>query len=328
MKKRNLIILLSTIVILIVAVVFIFTKKEKTTDLESNELVIGYPTLRIALPVFVAQEMGYFKEQKLNVSLKAYETAQPMMDALVSGKIDIGGFCALPITFGAMARSKTPLLFLGGMYENDEHPISILIVNDSTKIRSIKDLEGKRIGILPTRAYEVWLQQILISNDIDPNNVIIRQVAPNLQADAISSGSVDALFTNDPAATITLSLGLGVPFSSEALVPKFSGLNPFYFGSFNIRKDYAEAHPDIVKNIAIALDKAMDYINQNPDEAKLAMKKYLPEPHQKFVVNFPNALYKTCNAVSNKDLESIKNYYLNLQVLPMDIDIINLQYNY
>ena len=327
MKKRNLIIMLSTIVILIVAVVLI-TKKKKTTEIESNEIVIGYPTLRIALPVFVAQEMGYFKEQELNISLKSYETAQPMMDALVSGKINIGGFCALPITFGAMARSKTPLLFFGGMYENDKHPISILIVKDSLKIKTIKDLEGKRIGILPTRAYEVWLQQILISNDIDPNNVIIRQVAPNLQADAISSGSVDALFTNDPAATITLSLGLGVPFSSEALVPKFSGFNPFYFGSFNIRKDYAEAHPDIVKKIAIALDKAMVYINQNPDEAKLAMKKYLPEPHQKFVVNFPNAFYKTCSEVSNKDLESMKNYYLNLQVLPMDIDIINLQYNY
>ncbi len=326
MKNRNVIIVISAIIA--VVGVFFFLDKTEKNEASENDIVIGYPTLRIALPVFVAQERGYFEEQGLNVTLKSYQTAQPMMDALVSGKIDIGGFCALPITFGAMARSKTDLIFLGGMYEDNEHPISILIVKDTGSIKSVKDLKGKRIGILPTRAYEVWLQKILASNGIQPNEVTIRQVAPNLQADTLNSGAVDALFTNDPAATITISKGFGVPLTTEAMVPKSTGMSPFYFGSFNIRKDYAEKNPDTVKKIAIALDKASEYINSHPKDAQLAMINYLPKQHQKFVVDFPESYFKISNEVSDEDLKKIKDYYLEQQVLPVNIETKGLQYGY
>jgi NitT/TauT family transport system substrate-binding protein/sulfonate transport system substrate-binding protein len=85
------------------------------------------------------------------------------------------------------------------MYEDDKHPISLLLVKDTTSIKSISDLKGKKIGILPTRAYEVWIEEILKANGVAVEDVIIRQVKPNLQADALNNGSIDALFTNDPA---------------------------------------------------------------------------------------------------------------------------------
>lgn len=327
MTKKNLYIGLAIFLIGVAIVFFMLKRNGDNVDTE-DDIVIGYPSLRIALPVFVAQENGYFKEQGLNVMLEEYQTAQPMMDALVSGKIDIGGFCALPITFGAIARSKTDLLFLGGMYENSEHPISVLIVKDTANIKSVSDLKGKRVGILPTRAYEVWLQQILSSNEIHPTDVIIRHVPPNLQADALNSGSVDALFTNDPAATITMSKGFGTRIYDEALVPKATGMTPFYFGSFNIRKDYAAKNPHIVLKVAKAIDKASKYINSNPETAQLAMKKYLPEQHRKFVEDFPESFFKTCNEVSDSDLMTIKDYYFSKQVLPVNINIENSQYNY
>jgi len=312
----------------LVAIAYYFITKGKSSDATINtqtEIIIGYPSLRIALPVIVAQDKGFFKEEGLKVKLKSYQTAQPMMDALVSGKIDLGGFCALPITFGAMARSRTDLLFLGGMYEDNNHPISVLLVKDTTKIKSIEDLKGKKVGILPTRAYEVWLQGILESNNVD--SVIIRQVKPNLQADALNNGSVDALFTNDPAATITTSKGYGVTLTKEALVPKTTNMTPFYFGSFNVRKDYADENPEIVKRVSRALDKASNYINENP-ESKLIMAKeqYLPEAYRPIVENFPNSLFKTSNSVSDKDLEEIKNFYFDKQILPVNIDTRGLQY--
>ena len=108
MTKKNLYIGLAIFLIGVAIVFFMLKRNGDNVDTE-DDIVIGYPSLRIALPVFVAQENGYFKEQGLNVMLEEYQTAQPMMDALVSGKIDIGGFCALPITFGAIARSKTGL---------------------------------------------------------------------------------------------------------------------------------------------------------------------------------------------------------------------------
>ena len=80
----------------------------------------------MALPIFVANEKGFFAKHGLRVELVPYETAQPMMDALVGGSLEVGGYCALPITFAAMVRSKTPLIFISSMMEDDAHPISIL----------------------------------------------------------------------------------------------------------------------------------------------------------------------------------------------------------
>ena len=296
MKKSTIIILLSVVALMAAGYYYLvkFNSKEKDV-LASKELVIGYPTLRIALPVIVAKDKGYFKEQGLNIRLKSYQTAQPMMNAIVTGKINLGGFCALPITFGAMARSKTDLLFLGGMYEDNDHKISVMLVKkDNENIKSIKDLKGKKIGILPTRAYEAWLQGILIHNGIDLKDVIIRQVKPSLQKNVLESGSIDALFTNDPAATIVMAKGVGKELTKEALVPASTGMNPFYFGSFNVRKDYADKNPDIVRRVSLALDKASKYIASNQKKAKeiLATKEYFPETFRPIVNGFQNSFFK------------------------------------
>ena len=79
--------------------------------------------------------------------------------------------------------------------EDQDHPVSMLIVRDDSGIKSIPDLAHKRIGILPTRAYEVWMRTILLKNNVDPNDVVIQQVAPALQPEALISGSIQALFT-------------------------------------------------------------------------------------------------------------------------------------
>lgn len=331
MKKSTIIILLSVVALMAAGYYYLvkFNSKEKDV-LASKELVIGYPTLRIALPVIVAKDKGYFKEQGLNIRLKSYQTAQPMMNAIVTGKINLGGFCALPITFGAMARSKTDLLFLGGMYEDNDHKISVMLVKkDNENIKSIKDLKGKKIGILPTRAYEAWLQGILIHNGIDLKDVIIRQVKPSLQKNVLESGSIDALFTNDPAATIVMAKGVGKELTKEALVPASTGMNPFYFGSFNVRKDYADKNPDIVRRVSLALDKASKYIASNQKKAKeiLATKEYFPETFRPIVNGFPNSFFKSSNEVTNKDLSQIKNFYFKKHILPVNINVDGLQYS-
>jgi len=290
------------------------------------KLTIGYSALRISLPVFVAEKKGLFKKHGLDVQLQKYETAQPMMDALVSGGIDVGGYCALPITFSAMVRSKTPLLFLTAMMEDENHLISMLIVKKNSGISTIKQLKGKRIGILPTRAYEVWLQLILEKNGVSPNDVIIQQIAPNLQASALASGSVAALFTNDPAATASLVKGFGELLVEEALVPKYT-YSPFYFGSFNVTKKFADTNPDMLKKIASALDEAIEFINNNPTEAKSFMAEFINKELEPLSTKYPDAYYKKSGEVTNDELNKYLKYYLDSKIIPETIDLTNSQYN-
>jgi NitT/TauT family transport system substrate-binding protein len=332
--KKNEIFICFILLLGLATAIFFYLKPNEPEPIK--QLTIGYPELRIALPVIIAYDQDYFAEEGLDVNLKPYVTAQPMMDAIISGKIDLGGFCALPITFGAIARSNQELLFLGGMYEDNEHPISELLVKDTLNIKSIKDLKGKKIGILPTRAYEVWIQDILRENGVEPDETIISYLKPNLQADALNNGSIDALFTNDPAATITKTKGIGFSLTNEALVPKTTGLNPFYFGSFNVRKDFATNNPELVVKIAKALDKAFAFIENNQTEAKTIMsglnKKsnspYLPKQFSEIITKFPNSKFIKINELKNENLDTLKTFYLKKKILPKDIPLEGLQYKY
>lgn len=60
------------------------------------EVTIGYSQLRISLPIFVAAERGLFAKHGLAVTLRPYDTAQPMVQALAEGKLDLAGYSALP----------------------------------------------------------------------------------------------------------------------------------------------------------------------------------------------------------------------------------------
>jgi NitT/TauT family transport system substrate-binding protein len=288
---------------------------------------VGYPALRISLPVFIAKEKGFFDKHRVNVELVRFDTAQPMMDALVGGSLDVGGYCALPITFSAMVRSKTPLVFISAIMEDDQHPISILLVKKNSGLTAINDLAGKRIGILPTRAYEIWLKKVLAANGVDPASVVIQQIPPPQQAAALASGSVDALFTNDPASTAAQALGAGENLlPGKAIVPETTAIQPFYFGSFNITKSFADAHPDIVRRISLALDEAIDFLIQNPDDAKKTMENYLPKEQHALITKFPDSLFKKTNETKQSDLDALLNYYVNEKILNAELDLTGAQF--
>lgn len=329
--KRNYIIGIAVVAIALIAFLIFKPNSDNQTaggtGTNVAALKVGYPVLRIGLPVFVAQEQGIFEKHGLQVEMVRFETAQPMMDALVGGSLDIGGFCALPITFSAMARSKTPLAFVGSMMEDDSHSISLLLIKPDSEIKSIQDLKGKRIGILPTRAYEVWLQKILSSNGVDPTEVIIQQVPPPQQALALQSGSVDALFTNDPAATAAQVKAGAVPLTPDlSPVPNTTGMNPFYFGSFNVKQSYVDSNPDVVRRLSLALDEAIDFIRENPEKAKEAMKVYLPAEQQGLIDKFPNSNFRKTNETTQEDLDAILAYYKSENILAADLDLSGAQY--
>lgn len=305
--------------LLAVAVVFVLTRSSDQPDpdeVSATQLDIGYSRLRISLPVFVAEELGYFDENGIDANLLMYETAQPLMQALVQGQIDVAGYTALPITYNGMIRSDRELYFASLMIEDQEHRISYLLrPTADASINSISDLKGRTIGILPTIAYRSWLEAMLEAEGIDPeSDVIIQQVAPTLQAQALSSGGVDALFTNDPSATSAIQIGVAEVVSDTVFVPTYLG-EPFPFGSFNLSKEWADNNPEAAAAVVRSIDKAIDYINQNPAEAKQLMAKYLPDQFQPHVQFYPNAKYTLSSDTTEDVLSATADQYLEIGII-------------
>lgn len=293
-----------------------------------EELTIGYSRLRISLPIFIAEERGIFRKHGVRVRLRMYDTAQPMMQALVEGNLDVAGYTALPITYGAMARSGSQLLFLTALVEDQQHRLSYLLrrktpAGAQPAIRSIADLRGKTIGILPTIAYRAWMEAILKENGVNPGEVTLIQIEPLLQAQTLAAGGVDALFTNDPAATAALANSVAELITDFVEVPRFLG-EPFLFGSFNVRKAWADAHPDQLRRLIAALDEAVALVNREPATARLAMRPYLSDVFKSHVERYPDARYLSTAEISEEAFAAASRQYATMGIIPRPVSLAGL----
>lgn len=243
----------------------------------------------------------------------------------MEGRVPAAGYSALPITFNGILRSGTKLLFLTTMVEDQQHRISYLLrrktpEGEEPAITSVRGLAGKRIGILPTIAYKSWIDAILKANGVNPEEVIILQIAPKLQPPMLFSGGVDALFTNDPGATAAI-IEAGAEFITEEVdVPKVMG-EPFAFGSFNVREDWASAHPDMFTRLIAAMDEAVAFVNANPVEAKLTMTPYLPEIFKAHIGKYPDARYLSSSQTSETAFRQLADRYYEMKIIPAPIDL-------
>lgn len=292
---------------------------------------IGYSRLRISLPIFVAKEMKLFEKHGVAANLIVYDTAQPMIQALVEGKVPLAGYAAIPITYAGMLRSGTPLYFTTLMMEDEKHRISYLLrrkpkTGEQPIIRQIGDLKGKRVGILPTIAYRSWLQAILKANGVDPTSVTIQDVEPLLEVQTLASGGVDALFTNDPPATAAIVNGAGELITDFVEVPRYLG-EPFPFGSFNAVKSWVDTHQQEFAGVVGALDEAIEYVNSHPAEAKKFMAPYLPEAFRGHVEKYPDALYLTSRDAIPGTFERAAEDYLKLGIIQKPINLSGLVYS-
>lgn len=298
------------------------SKQEPSSKLE--KLDIGYSRLRISLPIFVAKEKGFFEKNGIDANLVMFETAQPLMQAIVAGNVDVGGYTALPITYNGMLRSNKDLVFLTTMIEDDKHRISYLLKKKgNTSIKSIKDFKGRTIGILPTIAYKAWIEDILIDNGLDPQkDVKIQQIAPAQQPQALNNGGVDILFTNDPAATSALELNIAENITSDVEVPKYV-MDPFPFGSFNVTKEWAESNPELLLSLKKSLNDAIDWAEQNQNEAKQTMIPYLPQKFKAHVSKYPNIEYLRTDESDDAVYNKIADEYFKMGIIKTEIDLTN-----
>jgi len=331
MSKNKILMLL--VLIVIGGVAFFVTQNNSKVEVkpigDTNELIkldIGVSQLRISLPVFVAKEQGLFKKNGLDVSFVYYNTAQPLMQSLVEGKINLAGYTALPIIYNGMQRSKKELLFLTTMIEDDKHRISYLLKKKDSNIADIKSLEGKKIGILPTIAYSAWVKEILKVNGVDLNKVTITPIAPMQQGQSLANGAVDVLFTNDPVATTVIDKNIGELLSQDVDCAKYI-TNPFPFGSFNVDKKWAEAHPSELEKVKNALNEAVEFVNSHPKEAKLLMKNHIPDAFKPYVSKYPDALYLKTNESSDKIFKTISEKYLEIGIIKKPINLDGLTVN-
>ncbi|MDY0042804.1 MAG: ABC transporter substrate-binding protein [Desulforhabdus sp.] len=225
-------------------------------------ITVGYIPIGDCLQLYVADEMGFFKEEGITVKKQSMKGGAVIAPAVESGEVQIGWSNAISIILAHTKDFDFVFLTSGALEREDGHRVHSLLVGKDSPIQNISDLKGKKVAI-NTLGNINELSMIVLA---DTNNVDIKQISlvevpfPQMEA-ALKNGSVDAILAVEPF--VTLSISHGTARYLEKSVHKSFG-DEFMIGSWFAKKSWIEKNPSLTSAFVKAINRASDYIAANP----------------------------------------------------------------
>ncbi len=216
-------------------------------------------------PMYLADGLGYFAEEGIEIELTNGGGADATMAAVLSGGADIG-FCgpeaAIYVEIGGS--NDQPTVF-GQLTKRDG---SFLVGRSEQPDFEWSDLEGKEVlagrkGGVPAMTFEYALKEQGV------NATLNYDVAFNMMTAAFESGVADYCTMFEPVASEYEAAGKGFIVAS---VGQQSGEVPYT--CFMAKRSYIDANPEIIDGFLKAVTKAIKYVNETPSDE--AAKKLAP----------------------------------------------------
>jgi NitT/TauT family transport system substrate-binding protein len=241
----------------------------------ATKIVVGYWPISAALPFFVADKNGYWKDAGVDVTLVKFADQVKVTEALVAGRIDATA-TGTGSTQLATAEIAQPDLFriLGANLSSDKSILDSFIVAKGAPYKKIADLKGKRVacGVGPQAVVEATI----ILQKAGAGDVTPQELSPAQHIAAVSSGQVDAAYTYEPNGTIGHIQGLTdfleVGVRSRYLLGNPSA--PWYGGAAVITTDLIKKDPAATKKFIAGMKRGFDATRTNLNAARTAYTAY------------------------------------------------------
>lgn len=221
------------------------------------------------LPVYLAYQLGYFKDEGLDVQFVTFKDGPIAFQGMHAGDSQ---FCLL---------SSEPVLRAYDQGKESKIILSTLknkpyMFVAKKNIKSMKDLKGKVIFAgMPGSAPYSFVQSLLRSAGLDPDkDVTWANMEYGASLGALEKGTVDGIFLRSTAKNEAKRIGatILVDMTDPVQHKKLYGSDKYESTIATVTKDYAEKNPEIVQKFVNAVVKAIIWTSKNSDEdvAKMA----------------------------------------------------------
>ncbi|MEE8163294.1 MAG: ABC transporter substrate-binding protein, partial [Anaerolineae bacterium] len=233
---------------------------------EEITLAMGFiPNVQFA-PFYVAEERGYFSEEKLIVHID-YGMETDLLKLVGAGELQ---FAVASGDQVILARAQgLPVVYVLNWYRR--FPVCVVSLKEKG-IKGANDLVGKRVGIPATEgaSYIGW-RALLHAEGIDEAEVNL-QVIGYTQVASLTEGRVDAAVCyalNEPVQLSQAGYSIDVMYVADYANLVSNGL-------ITNEQTIAE-RPELVQELVRAVLRGLRYTIEHPDEAFAISKKYVPE---------------------------------------------------
>ncbi len=249
-------------------------KLEKT----KVSIAVGGKNLFYYLPLTIAERLGYFKDEGLDVEISDFPGGAKALQALVGGSADVvSGAYEHTINMQAKGQNIQAFVLQGRAPQ--------IVLAYSTKnmpnYQSIADLKGKKIGVTaPGSSSSMMASYVLSKGGLKPSDVSFIGVGagPGAVA-AMRSGQLDAICNLDPVISMLLDKN-EIKIISDTRTLKDT--KAVYGGNMPAAVLYAptsfiEKNPNTTQALTNAIVRALKWLNQAgpSDIVKTVPENYL-----------------------------------------------------
>lgn len=207
---------------------------------------------------FVAKNKGYYQKRGLDVDISRGFGSVAAAQAIGSGKFEYG-IAALPASLQQAAKGL-PLVNLGALHYDST--MGVIVLADSP-VKTLKDLEGRKLGSTVTSGEYPFLSLFLKNAGVDESKIQRVQFDPQVRDRALLTKDVDAI-TGFSGSILPGLVAQGVetrffPYASRGV--KLYGM------SVMTQADRLQKDPALAQAITEATLEGMALTLRNPDEA-------------------------------------------------------------
>jgi sulfonate transport system substrate-binding protein len=206
----------------------------------------------------VLKAAGLLSTLPFKVSWSDFTSGPPMLEAMASGSVDVGGVGDAPPVFAASGGEQVEIVGARSVPTGDQ---DALVVPKGSSITSIQQLEGKKIAYGSGSSANYHLLTVLNKAGLTTKDVTLVSLQPANALAAFTSGAVDAwdiwppyvqqVVAQDGAKVLAIGSQYGSPYSFE-VAAKAAVANSekaaaikVYLATLNKAYVFTATHPDV-----------------------------------------------------------------------------------
>jgi NitT/TauT family transport system substrate-binding protein len=228
----------------------------------AQEVKVGDLGILADAPFYIAIEKGYFKQEKVEVSLERFQSAAQATAPLSTNQVQVVGGGVSAALYNAFARDWPVRIAMARTRDWPGYSSDTLVLRNDFKntVTSAKQLKGKVIGVnAPASVLHFMLARLLESegltiNDVSTINMAWPNMGPGMETKALDGGMVV-----EPFATQFAAKNISFPFRRAA---DFMKDPPLEVSVMLYSKGWMDKNPDQVKAFTVAyLRGVRDYVD-------------------------------------------------------------------
>jgi NitT/TauT family transport system substrate-binding protein len=224
-------------------------------------LAVGGKNLLYYLPLTIAESLGYFKAEGLEVTIADFAGGSRALQAMIGGSADVVSG-AFEHTINMQVKGQRLRAFVA----QGRAPQIVLGINPKTmpNFKTVADLKGKKLGVTaPGSSTNVLANFVLAKAGLKPTDVSIVGVgAGSGAAAAMRSGQIDAMSNLDPVITLLVRSGDMKVVSDTRVVAEADKIfgGPMPAGCLYAPQSFVDKYPATVQALTNAIVRANKWI--------------------------------------------------------------------